>query len=89
VAFTEHHGETHALEKRGESMWLLILFSAVVNSVPGGGASHTITTVQFASETECTAAKSRLSAGSAIPSVITGHSNVVLILNGICVQQTK
>jgi len=24
--------------------------------------------------------------GTAIPSVITGHSNVVLILNGVCVQ---
>jgi hypothetical protein len=67
-------------------MWLLILFSAVVNSGPGGGASHAVTTVQFATETECTAAKSRLSVGTAIPSVITGHSNVVLILNGVCVQ---
>ena len=66
-------------------MWLLILFSAVVNAGPGGGASHSVTTIPFATETEC-AAKSRLSVGSAIPSAITGHSNVVLILNGICVQ---
>jgi hypothetical protein len=40
-------------------MWLLVLFSAVVNASPGGGASHTMTTVPFATEAECTAAKNR------------------------------
>lgn len=67
-------------------MWLLILFSAAVNASPGGGASHAMTTFPFATEAECTAAKNRLSVGSAIPSAITGHSNVVLILSGVCVQ---
>jgi hypothetical protein len=38
-------------------MWLLVLFSAVVNASPGGGASHVMTTVPFATEAECTAAK--------------------------------
>ena len=64
---------------REESMWLLVLFSAVVNASPGGGASHAMTTVPFATEAECTAAKSRLAVGSATPSAITGHSNIVLI----------
>jgi hypothetical protein len=45
-----------------------------------------MTTVPFATEAECTAAKNRLSVGGAIPSAITGHSNIVLILNGVCVQ---
>jgi hypothetical protein len=67
-------------------MWSLIIFSAVVNASPGGGASHFVTTVSFAEEAQCTAAKSRLSVGSAVPEVIPGHSNVLFILRGICVQ---
>ena len=67
-------------------MWSLIIFSAVVNASPGGGASQPVTTLPFAEEAQCTAAKSRLSAGVAIPSVITGHSNIILIFNAICVQ---
>ena len=67
-------------------MWLLVLFSAVVNASPGGGASHAMTTISFATEAECTAAKNRLAVGSAIPSAIAGHSDIVLILNGVCVQ---
>ena len=67
-------------------MWLLVLFSAVVNASPGGGASHAMPTVPFATDAECTAAKNRLAVGSATPTAITGHSNIVLILNGVCVQ---
>ena len=67
-------------------MWSLIIFSAVVNASPGGGASHAVTTVPFAEEAQCTAAKNRLSAGTAIPEVVPGHSSVLFILHGICVQ---
>ena len=67
-------------------MWLLIIFSGIVNASPGGGASHSITTVSFAEEAQCTAARNRLSVGTAIPGVIPGHSNVVLVINGTCVQ---
>jgi hypothetical protein len=67
-------------------MWSLIIFSAVVNAGPGGGASHVVTTMSFAEEAQCTAAKSRLSTGTAIPEVVPGHSNIVFILQGICVK---
>jgi hypothetical protein len=67
-------------------MWLLVLFSAVMNTSAGGGASHTVTTIPFASEAECTAARSRLTVGAAVPASIPGHSDVVLVLNGVCVQ---
>ena len=67
-------------------MWSLIIFSAVVNASPGGGASHVVTTVSFAEETLCSAARTRLSVGVAIPAVVPGHSNVVFILHGICVK---
>ncbi len=67
-------------------MWLLIIFSGIVNATPGGGAAHTVTTVSFAEEAQCNAAKNRLAVGTAIPGVIPGHSNVILIINGTCVQ---
>jgi hypothetical protein len=67
-------------------MWLWILFSAVMNSKLGGGTAHTVTTIPFATEPECTAARTRLAVGAAVPSAIPGHSNIVLVLNGICVQ---
>jgi hypothetical protein len=67
-------------------MWSLIIFSAVVNAGPGGGASHVVTTMSFSEEDQCTAAKSRLSTGTAIPEVVPGHSNIVFILQGICVK---
>jgi hypothetical protein len=67
-------------------MWLLIIFSAVVNASPGGGASHSVTTVSFADEAQCTVAKNRLRVGATVPEVIPGHSNVVLTINGVCVQ---
>ena len=67
-------------------MWLLLIFSAVVNASPGGGASHAVTTVPFATEAECATAKSRLSVGAAVPGAIPGHSDVVLVINGVCVQ---
>jgi hypothetical protein len=64
----------------------LIVFSAVVNASPGGGASQAVTTVPFAEEAQCAAAKNRLSVGTAIPEVVPGHSNILFILHGICVQ---
>ena len=67
-------------------MWLLIIFSAVVNASPGGGVSHAVTTVPFADEAQCMTARNRLTVGSAIPGVIPGHSNVIPVVNGICVQ---
>ena len=67
-------------------MWSLIIFSALVNASPGGGASHSVTTMSFAKEAQCTAAKSRLSVGTAIPEVVPGHSDILFILHGICVQ---
>jgi hypothetical protein len=67
-------------------MWLLIIFSAVVNASPGGGVSHSVTTVSFAEEAPCTAAKSRLGAGISVPAVVPGYSNVVPIINGVCVK---
>ena len=67
-------------------MWLLIIFSAVVNAGPSGGVSHSVTTVSFAEEAQCSAARSRLSTGTAIPEVVPGHSNVFFILHGICMK---
>jgi hypothetical protein len=67
-------------------MWLLLIFSAVVNASTGGGASHTVTTVSFATEAQCTAARSRLTVGSAVPGAVPGHSDVVFVISGICLQ---
>jgi hypothetical protein len=67
-------------------MWLLLVFSAAVNARPGGGASHSFTTVSFTSEAHCIAAKNRLTVGAAVPAAIPGHSDVILPVNGVCVQ---
>ena len=67
-------------------MWLLIIFSAVVNASPGGGVSHSVTTVPFAEEAQCMTAKSRLAAGITIPAAVPGYSNVVPIISGVCVK---